>query len=313
MRETFDAHGAVLLTNTGLTELSQMQPYVEAFIGAGAVYEGGANPREQLDPYFLEVGAPAIADLHYHHEMAYTGKSTKMLAFSARAALSGKAADGVSRGASFLSDNVAATEELMQTELGHQLQQRGLLYWRDLTDAEAYIEGPNSTVYNHWQLSFGTQDPVQAEQQARSAGLEVEWGQDPHRNHSRYMRTRYTVSAFEYCPGLDRNLLYASIADDAQWFDNWPGLDTVSLEHRPLKLTFGDGGEFTREQWEQWVALYDRHGFPIEWKQGDILVIDNYRLAHGRPGYEVLEGESRQLGVTLGQTFDRVGDLPDKW
>lgn len=313
MQETFDAHGAVLLTNTGLTELSQMQPFVELMLGAGMLYEGGANARETLDPYFLEVGAPATADLHYHHEMAYTGKSTRLLSFSARAALPGRAADGVARGASFLSDNVAATEELLQSDLGRQLKARGLTYWRDLTDATAYANGDNATVYNHWQLSFGTTDPIEAERRARDAGLKVQWGQDPHRNDTRYMRTSYTVSAFEYFPKLDRNLLYASIADDAQWFDSWPGLDTVPLHDRPLKLTFGDGGEFSRAQWEEFVALYDRHGFPIEWQQGDILVICNYRLAHGRPGYTVGSGEHRELGVTLGDTFDRVGDLPDKW
>jgi len=45
-------------------------------------YRGGANQRAQLEPYFLEVGVPHVSDVHYHHEMAYIGKSTTKIAFS---------------------------------------------------------------------------------------------------------------------------------------------------------------------------------------------------------------------------------------
>ena len=55
--------------------------------------------------------------------------------------------------------------------------------------------------------------PDEAEAVARSRGLEIEWGPN------RLLMTRYRVSAFEYFPQLDRNVLYSSIADDGMWFD----------------------------------------------------------------------------------------------
>ena len=141
----------------------------------------------------------------------------------------------------------------------------------------------NGTVYNHWQKSFRTEDYREAAQIAVTRGLDVEWGTDPFDRGGRYMVTKYKVSAFEYDPALDRNLLYSSIADDAQWFDTWPGLAETPRSKRPLKLTFGDNQELTQKEWQAFVSLYDRHGFPIEWSQGDVLVFDNYRYAHGRP------------------------------
>ena len=57
-----------------------------------------------------EVGAPLEAWLHYHHEMAYVGTSTSAIAFTCRAALPG-------RGATFVSDNVRATEAILETAL----------------------------------------------------------------------------------------------------------------------------------------------------------------------------------------------------
>merc|ERR1711908_200032 len=58
----------------------------------------------------------------------------------------------------------------------------------------------------------------EAQKRAEAKGLVVEWGKDG------YMKTRYTVSGFEYFPQLDRNLLYSAIADHGSWFDTWPGM-----------------------------------------------------------------------------------------
>ena len=52
--------------------------------------------------------------LHNHHEMAYVGTSTKMPGFLARSAVRNK-------GQNFLSDNVRATDAIIETELGRKL------------------------------------------------------------------------------------------------------------------------------------------------------------------------------------------------
>jgi hypothetical protein len=59
--------------------------------------------------------------------------------------------------------------------------------------------------------------------------------------------------------------------------------------------------------------LYDRFGIPVDWGVGDIVVICNYRFAHGRPGIHLAAGEERELGVLIGEAFARIGHLDDKW
>jgi hypothetical protein len=152
-----------------------------------------------------------------------------------------------------------------------------------------------------------TDDPDEAETMAKSRGLEIEWGPN------RLLKTRFYVSAFEYYPPLDRNLLYSSIADDGMWFDTWPRVMHLPYEERPLKLTFGDLSEMTREEKQLFVDVYDRFGVPIEWRAGDIAIVCNYRFAHGRPGIHLQEDEERELGVLIGEPYRRVGDLPGKW
>jgi hypothetical protein len=182
-----------------------------------------------------------------------------------------------------------------------------LCYHRNLTDREAFKDREEIGVYNHWQMSMLTDDPDEAVEVAKSRGLEVEWGP------GRLLKTRFYVSAFEYFPGLDRNLLYSSVADDGMWFDTWPKVMHLPYDERPLKLTFGDGTEMTWEEKRLFVEIYDRFGMPIPWQQGDIGIVCNYRFAHGRPGIQLKEGQRRELGVIVGDTFKRVGDKPGKW
>jgi hypothetical protein len=49
-----------------------------------------------------------------------------------------------------MSDQVGVTDELLETELGQKLKDRGVCYHRHLTDATAYKGEDESTVYNHW-------------------------------------------------------------------------------------------------------------------------------------------------------------------
>jgi hypothetical protein len=96
--------------------------------------DGGANPRDNIAPNVDEIGAPLAAWLHDHHEMADVGRSTRVISFLVKDVLPqpGPNDRGVSRGATFVSDSIGATDRLLGTEFG---------------------------VYNHWQKSFETDDP----------------------------------------------------------------------------------------------------------------------------------------------------------
>ena len=300
MNTMFDETGLVYLVNTRLTDLPSMREFSKLVIEHEMRYKGGANPRDKLAKSVYEVGAPLEAWLHYHHEMAYISRSTTMLGFLCNKALP-------DRGYTFVSDSLRATDAILETDFGQKLKELGICYHRNLTDREAYAGTAQIGVYNHWQKSMLTDDPDEAIAMARSRGLEAEWGPN------RLLKTRFYVSAFEYFPQLDRNLLYSSVADDGMWFDSWPKVMHLPYDERPLKLTFGDNTEMTREEKQLFVDVYDRFGIPIPWSVGDIAIVCNFRFAHGRPDIHLEDGESRELGVVIGESFDRVGDLPDKW
>lgn len=308
MKRTFDKVGLLHLVNTSLEKLDDMREIASLIVHNPMEYKGGANARDGIVANVYETGAPKEAHLHYHHEMAYVSKSTSMLAFLCEHHVDNK-------GWSFVSDQVGLTKHILTTPLGQKLKEKGLCYIRCLTDRDAYSNKDESIVYNHWQKSFGVDTVEEVEVLAKERGLKCEWGVDPVHGASggRYLITRFYVSAFEYCPATDSNIMYASVADDAMWFDGWPGVKELPNYQRPLKLTFGDDTEFTQAEFREWVDCYDMYGAPIKWKTGDIAIVCNWRWAHGRPAYSLQGGERRQLGVMLGETFHRVQNLEGKW
>lgn len=318
MRETYDRVGLVKLENTGADTPDKMRDLAEILLSDGIMdaYEGGANSRGQIAMNVFDTGAPKEAHLHYHHEMAYVEESTRALGFMALAQTS------ASVGATYVSDAVGSTDALMATELGRKLKEKGITYIRCLTDRETgECDDPSNTmsgVYNHWQTSFGVDTVEEVERAAAQKGLEFEWGGA----NGRFLKTKFTTSAFEYFPQLGKNLLYSSVADDSLWFDAWPGVkdlptmgafaDATETE-RPLKITYGDGEDFTREELQLYVDVYDMFGVPIYWRTGDVAVVCNHRWAHGRPSYTLGAEEERTLGVVLGPMYKRLGQYDDEW
>lgn len=310
IKEKYRDTGLIHVQNTGLADMSQQRLLAQIVMPEQTDYEGGANPRErQADlANVYDVGAPLEAHLHYHHEMTYLSHSVESLGFLCKHAVTER--PGV--GWSFVSDSVQAHDLIMETELGQKLKDKGLCFVRRLTDANAYQGGRDATgIYNHWQKSWMTDDPAQAQAIAESQGLQVHWTDHP--TDGLQMETRYYKSAFEYIPILDRNILVTSIADDGEWFDSWPALRDIPQEDRPMDMLFGDDSPISLEEKQLWTDVYDNFGIPLAWKPGDVAVLCNMRFAHGRPGIALLPGEKRELGVMLGPRFERQETIEGKW
>lgn len=309
--EKYKAVGLVHVHNTGLTDMADQRELARILMGNETEYEGGANPRGRNSDLgnVYDIGAPIEAALAYHHEMTYKSHSVESLGFLCKHAVQ---RDDV--GWSFVSDSVQAHDYIMTTPLGQKLKEKGLCFMRRMTDATstANPHGLDDVVYNHWQQSWMTEDPQEAEDAAHAQGLLVEW--IPNKvGGGHVMQTRYYKSAFEYIPGLDRNIMATSIADDGEWFDSWPGIQDVPQELRPLEMFFGDDTPFTLEEKQAWTDAYDLFGIPIPWQPGDLAVLCNLRFAHGRPGIHLLPGEKRELGVMLGPLFERQETMEGKW
>ena len=178
MNDKFNNVGAVQLIKTGLKDMDCMEKVSKLVSGKGMNYEGGANLRGFLEENVYDTGAPLVANIHYHHEMAYVSESTKWLAF-----LCAHGCNDPHKGSTFIADNVGVTDTLMNkySKLGNKLAEKGLCYIRKLPDLKYFRDNnlDKSIVYNFWQTSMGTEDMDEAVEVAKTKGLEVEWEESP--------------------------------------------------------------------------------------------------------------------------------------
>jgi hypothetical protein len=167
MKAKYEDVGLVHVQNTGLTDMKDQRALARIVMGEETEYEGGANPRGRTAGLgnVYDIGAPLEADLPYHHEVTYKSHSVTSLGFLCKHAVTGRERVGWT----FVSDSIQAHDYIMETELGQKFKDKGLCFIRRMTDAEGYKDRPHDgTVYNHWQKSWMTNDPDEAEAAAKT-------------------------------------------------------------------------------------------------------------------------------------------------
>ena len=149
MLATFEQVGLVLLRgNRPIADhLDVMSEWAKVCFPNLAKYEGGANSRNTIIENVYDAGVPKEASLHYHHEMDYLSESIRGLGFCAYKAIEDP--NDPLRGATFLSDNVGATNDLLSTATGQKLKEKGMCCIRNMTNKNNYKDMDG--VYNHWQ------------------------------------------------------------------------------------------------------------------------------------------------------------------
>ena len=247
-----------------------MRSFAKLVVDAEMAYAGGANPRDAHRAERLRGRRPARGVAALPPRDGLRRQEHAVISFLCKDALPG-------RGATFVSDSVAATDALLATEFGQKLKELGVCYVRNLTDRDAFAGQVEYGVYNHWQKSFETDDCRVAERRARDRRSGGRLGPEP------AAEDPLLLPAFEYVPKLDRNVLYCSVADHGMWFDTWPLVQHLPYDERPL------GHDLRRRQRHlpRRAPAVRRRVRPV--RHPDRLagrrrrVVDNYRFAHGRP------------------------------
>ena len=118
MRSLYEQYGIVRVINRPVHDLESARLIADEVMRGQMGYEAGANSRNYIAPNIFEVGAPLAALLHYHHEMAYIHETVENLGFVCLENTN------PAKGHTFMSDNVKATDLIMNTRLDHKLKNK---------------------------------------------------------------------------------------------------------------------------------------------------------------------------------------------
>ena len=135
-----------------------------------------------------------------------------------------------------------------------------------------------------WQEVFQTTDKVEVEEYCRSARIEFEW-KGPDRLRLRQVRAAVSFHPrtaepvwFNQVVLFHPSSLAASVRDSL--------LSIVAEEDLPKNCYYGDGSAIESSAIDEIRRAYAQRTVMFPWQEGDVLLVDNMLVAHGRRAFQ---------------------------
>lgn len=265
VRQKLVAHGAILFRGFNVGGVAAFQGFMQVLAGELLDYSYRSTPRSQVSgKIYSSTEYPAHQAIPQHNEMSYTRRWPKLIGFFCVE----PCAEG---GETPIADSHAVYERI-DPAIRERFASKSVMYVRNYGDA---LDLP-------WQEVFQTDDRAAAEAFCREAGIDFEWkGEDR-------LRTAQVCQAVAAHP----------VTGQMVWFNQAHLFHVSSLgaemraaligaggDEPPRNAYYGDGSPIDDRDLEQIRAAYDSETIAFPWQQGDILLVDNMRVSHGRRPY----------------------------
>ncbi|WP_369359711.1 TauD/TfdA family dioxygenase [Streptomyces sp. cg2] len=270
-------HGAVLVRGLGLTDRAAAATAIHAVVGRPMTEREGFAPREVYgEGMYSSSQWPADQPMCMHNELSYATDFPGLMAF---ACLVAPAVGGVTA----VADTRAVLADL-PADLVARFESIG---WRLTRTYNPLVGVP-------WQDAFGTCDRAVVERYCEQHALTYAWDSDGG------LRTSQLRAAVVHHPVTGERCWFNQIAFLNEWTMARDVREFLTLEFGPEGLPFntfyGDGEPLDRTTVDLINDVYEAHTLREPWQPGDLMVVDNVRMAHSREPYR---GE-RKIVVGLG-------------
>jgi alpha-ketoglutarate-dependent taurine dioxygenase len=268
LEEQLQAHGAILFRATGIDAPDKFARYLETAAPSSLLdYVSGNSPRTRIaHGVYTSTEYPAPYFIWLHNEMSYASAWPERLFFCCVTAPR-------SGGETVLADSREILRRI-DPAIVEEFKRRGIMYVRNLHGGDGFGAS--------WQDTFETSDRQAVERHCETAGMTYEWRGEGRLRVSqvrpavlRHPRTGEEVwfnQADQFHPSTHPKDIFDSLMMVC-------GNDAAEL---PQNARFGDGGELDLASLQAIRAAARAAMVPVAWREGDLLMIDNVMVAHGR-------------------------------
>jgi alpha-ketoglutarate-dependent taurine dioxygenase len=276
------AHRAILFRGFAFDALDRFEQAVSALSrGPRLQYTDRSTPRRTLgDRIFTSTEYPPEHSIALHNEGTYWVQWPQKIFFACATAPSAGGETPIADTRRILSRISAATRE--------RFAAHGVLYVRNYNDGFGL----------RWQETFQTDDRAAVEAYCRQHRIAWEWKPDGR------LRTRQVRRAIAHHPRTGELL----------WFNHAAFFHVSSLEpwirdallkefpeeDLPYNTYYGDGSHIDAGTAEELRAAYRLETILFPWQQGDLLLLDNMTMCHGRQPYR----GPRKVAVAMTEPCD---------
>lgn len=268
-----EKHGAILLRGFDLVTDQDFDAAVSAFNLPGFTYEeslSNAVRTNRTEKVFTANEAPAEIEIFLHHEMAQTPVYPSKLFFYCEQAPGSGGATPLCR-----SDWLLTEMKRHMPGFVSKCQDYGLRY----TNVMPSTADANSGQGRSWKSTLSCENEAQAERRLKHLGYRWEWQDDG--------SLRVTTPILPAIRTLESGVevfFNQLIAAFMGWKD--------SRNQKQKSVWFGNDSEIADGDLHQLAALAEQLTYDLCWQTGDMAVVDNFLVMHGRRPFK---GERRVL------------------
>lgn len=277
--EALYSRGALLFRDTGVTDAPAFERITRALAPKLMSYVGGATPRSRISgEVYTSTEYAASAHLQMHNEESYLPEVPGMIWFFC-------AVPSAAGGETPLGDMSRVLDRL-DPALVDRFTANGLCYVTNLHGGDGFGKS--------WQATYMSTDRDEVEAHLRDKQLEYTW--QPNGSLRVLMRA----------PALRTHSVTGKVAwgnQVANWHEaGLPASTRAALNrtygdpwNHPKAVFFGDGGPIPAEDTEAVSNALMAEETTFAWRAGDVLLVDNQAIAHGRRPFT----GKRQIMVAL--------------
>lgn len=265
--ERLEKSGAILFRGFDVSDQRGFAEVVQAISPRLLEYIYRSTPRTQVgDRIYTATEYPANHTIPLHNESSYQRSwPLRLMFFCLQPAETG--------GETPLADTVKVTKRIDRA-IQQKFLERNVMYVRN------YEPGMDLS----WQTVFQTSDKREVELFCNENGIQCEW------------KTADSLRTRQVCQSMARHVTRG----DLLWFNQAHLFHISSLGQRtrqallqiyreqdvPRNSYYGDGTRIEDDLLEHIRAAYQAETVTFPWKAGDVLLLDNMLVCHGRTPYK---------------------------
>lgn len=256
-------HGGILFRGFGIRSAAQLKSFIHTISGEVLEYRERSSPRSSVEGrIYTSTDYPPKYPIFLHNENSYQRVwPRRIYFFCLRAAEEG--------GETPIADCRRVLAQI-DPAVRARFADKGWMYVRNFGDGFGL----------DWRTVFQTGDRAAVEAHCHQSGIAIEW-----RDGER-LRTRAVRPALTRHPRTGEELWF----NHATFFH----ISTLPEEIRsglveefdeadlPANTYYGDGSLIEPEVLDHLRSIYERETVRFPWQEGDILLLDNMLVAHGR-------------------------------
>jgi len=164
----------------------------------------------------------------------------------------------------------------------------GVRYYRTLPSRHT----SQGALYS-WEKTFFTEDRASVESTLDSLGYDMEWTMEGS------LRYSYTMSSIRPHP-RSREMVWAnqSSVSHGSYYLHLPITIYPDQEYAPSHTAHNDGTPLTRQELALIRKVQWENSRAILWEEGDLLVLDNFAVGHGRIGFHPSTKRNLVVAIT---------------